>query len=553
MNGYYLHINTTTKMEQNTVEVTILKGTLQGLETQTVLNGVTMYSFKGVRYAAPATGTRRFSVAEEVEAWDGVYDATQHGSRCTQICVPSLSSIIGSDDCLFLNVYTPNLDDWASLPVMIWFHGGDFNFGSGNSDIYGPDYLVENDVVLVTVNYRLGPMGFLSTRDAAAPGNVGLKDQVAAMRWVQDNIAFFGGDPSLVTIFGNSAGAGAVQYHMISPLSRGLFSRAIAESGPILSTWAISYNSTAYSFALGKLLGIHTTDSTELVNGLLEVDSESIVATAIRLASDKDNMAGLNFIFRPTVEVDVGQDIFLPADPWVLLKNGQINDVPFMMGTNLNESITAVNDVSKAAFFNNNFDAFLPFDLNLTDSRTISDIVTKVKDFYFGGHGVTDDDSLSYIELRDDLDYTHGTEMSLRIMAYYMDSPIYRYLFAYDGGLGFFRKIFGISLTSGVSHADEVAYLFYQAAFGVTPAAGSTDEKMVYAMTRMWTDFAKYGDPTPELSTNVTTAWEDMTTKGNFLNIDSTSTMSSKVFNERVQFWVSIYKNILGDFACLFD
>nr|ARN17879.1 carboxylesterase 12 [Cephus cinctus] len=537
---------------KNTVEVTIPKGTLQGLETQTVLNGVTMYSFKGVRYAAPATGTRKFSVAEEVEAWDGVYDATQHGSRCTQLCIPAFRPVIGSDDCLFVNVYTPSLDDCASLPVMIWFHGGDFNFGSGNSDIYGPDYLVENGVVLVTVNYRLGPIGFLSTRDAAAPGNVGLKDQVAAMQWVQENIVHFGGDPSLVTIFGDAAGGGSVQYHMLSPLSSGLFKYAIAQSGTCLATWAISYNSTASSFALGKALGINATDSTELVNGLLNVNSSTIVQTAFNLGTARDAMSGASFMFRPTVEVDVGQDIFLPADPWLLLKNGEINDVPYMMGFNLNESVISANGIRNAAFFNNNFDAFLPIDLNLTNKAEISKISKKVQNFYFHGN-ISTKDVLPYIQLKSDIYFTYGTEMSLRIMASYMVNPIYHYLFSYDGGLGFFKKFLNVSLTSGVAHGDETGYLFYPAALGVTPAAGSTDEKMVYAMTRMWTDFAKYGNPTPELSTNVTTAWEDMTTKGNFLKINSTSSMSSKVFNSRVKLWVSIYKHILGNFAYLFD
>ncbi|XP_015609913.1 esterase FE4 [Cephus cinctus] len=542
--------------DSTTVEVTIPKGTLQGLETQTALNGVTMYSFKGVRYAAPATGTRKFSVAEEVEAWDGVYDATQHGSRCAQICVASYSYYIGSDDCLFLNVYTPNLDDQASLPVMIWFHGGDYNFGSGDSDVYGPDYIVENGVVMVSVNYRLGAVGFLNTKDAAAPGNVGLKDQVAAMRWVQDNIEYFGGDPGRVTIFGDASGAGSVQYHMISPLSAGLFAHAIAQSGTVLTTWSISYTSTADAFALGRVLGINTTDSTELVNGLLNIDSKDIARAAFGMTTTKETMAGALFVFRPSVEVDVGQDIYLPADPWQLLKTGQINDVPYVMGFNKDEAIIIATSISNAEFFNSNFDGFLPVELNLTasrDSEEISEDVTKLRNFYFGGNNITTNDVLPYIELQSDIYFTYGTAFSLKIMATYMKSPIYNYLFTYDGQLGFFKKFFRINMTSGVAHADETGYMFYPAALGITPEIGSTEEKMVYAMTRMWTDFAKYGNPTPCLSENVTTIWDEMTIDGNYLDINPDSFMDQNVFNDRVKLWASIFKNVLGDYYSYFE
>lgn len=128
------------------------------------------------------------------------------------------SEFIGTEDCLFLNIYTPNLE--KSLPVMVYIHGGGFNGGSGNSDLYSPEYLVRNDVVVVTLNYRLGPIGFLSLPSIGIYGNCGLKDQQLALEWVSGNIKAFGGDNTNVTLFGESAGAASTHFHILNKRSR---------------------------------------------------------------------------------------------------------------------------------------------------------------------------------------------------------------------------------------------------------------------------------------------------------------------------------------------
>lgn len=154
-------------------------------------------------------------------------DGSNHGPKCVQIdyFFDVNATVEGSEDCLFLNVYTPQLPVAENaielLPIMVWFHYGALNTGSGNSESFGPEFLMDRNVLLVTLNYRLGAFGFLSTGDDASPGNYGFKDQVAALRWVQENIANFGGDPGRVTIFGQSAGGGSVHHHLLSPLSKG--------------------------------------------------------------------------------------------------------------------------------------------------------------------------------------------------------------------------------------------------------------------------------------------------------------------------------------------
>lgn len=181
-----------------------------------------------------------FQMAEPPEPWSGVYDATQTRSECVFFCMMR-GRIVGDDDCLYVNVYSPDLTKDARKAVMVFIHGGGFNAGSSDRSMFGPDYLVENDVIVVTFNHRLGAIGwyhsaeyqllqkdyidwfqgFLGTEDSAAPGNLGLKDQTAALKWVQNNIYNFGGCPHRVTIAGISSGGASVQYHMMSPMSTG--------------------------------------------------------------------------------------------------------------------------------------------------------------------------------------------------------------------------------------------------------------------------------------------------------------------------------------------
>ena len=166
-----------------------------------------------------------------MDAWSDVKDATDDGNICPQYDI-STSEAMGDEDCLNLNVYTPKLDS-KKRAVMVYIHGGAYIMGGGASFFFGPGYLLEQNVVLVTFNYRLGPLGFLATDDKTAAGNQGLLDQVMVLNWVKQNIAKFGGDPDKVTIFGEDSGAASVTLMAMSPLAKGLFHGAIALSGKI--------------------------------------------------------------------------------------------------------------------------------------------------------------------------------------------------------------------------------------------------------------------------------------------------------------------------------
>jgi len=220
--------------EIQTVLVETAMGKLAGLRKADVL------SFRGVPFAQPPVGRRRWRMAEPAAPWIGIRDATRFASVCPQSAIP-LEALTGgistehSEDCLYLNVWTPACDG-TRRPVMVWIHGGGFVIGAGSQAIYSGARLAERDVVVVTINYRLGAFGFLDWSQATASrlpgaGTEGLGDQILALDWVKRNISAFGGDPDNVTIFGESAGGMSVGALLASPIARGLFHKAVAQSG----------------------------------------------------------------------------------------------------------------------------------------------------------------------------------------------------------------------------------------------------------------------------------------------------------------------------------
>ncbi|MES2100064.1 MAG: carboxylesterase family protein [Pseudomonadota bacterium] len=220
-----------------TAATPLLEASIEGGRVAGRLDGA-LATFQGIRYAAPPVGDLRWRAPQPVVPWPGVQSALKPGAACIQKPEMSIDNGGGdvrpiAEDCLFLNVWTPAADAGAKLPVMVWIHGGALVFGSGGTPIYSGAPLAARGAVIVTINYRLGALGFFAHPSVAKPGddvNFGLLDQIAALRWVQRNVAAFGGDPGNVTIFGQSAGAESVLALFVSPLATGLFHKGIAQS-----------------------------------------------------------------------------------------------------------------------------------------------------------------------------------------------------------------------------------------------------------------------------------------------------------------------------------
>ncbi|CAK9820725.1 Esterase FE4 [Anthophora plagiata] len=525
------------------VQLEISQGILKGLKTETVLHNKPFYSFKGVPYAKPNVGPNKFRATEPADPWEGVYDATKHREQCPFFCMIK-KGLIGDEDCLYLNVYTPTLDKEARKAVMVWFHPGGFNSGMGDDLLFGPDFLIEHDVVVVTFNFRLGAIGFLNTGDKSAPGNAGMKDQVMALKWVKDNIHFFGGCPNRVTIFGDSSGAASVQYHMLSPMSEGLFSGVIEESGSILNPWAVTYNAREQAFMLGEALGIRTSDSGELVQKLSEFSANDIITATNEMSKNQNALYGHLYAFVPTIEVDLGQDIFLPTDPWTLIKSGKIADVPMIIGSVANEGLIFAQQVLDAIeLLNTEPEKFLPGDLNITETNARKEAGESLRKFYFGDKQVSKEDLIEYATMLSDTFFNAGVLLSLDIMRNQISSPIYQYLFSYEAPLGFMKSFFGTS--DGVAHGDEMTYLFYSNAMKNLPEPSSASERMTNILTKLWTNFAKDRNPTSKMDEDITLSWEPIGNDNNYLNINQELKLEKDLLKDSHDYWKNMYKDLM--------
>ncbi|XP_066292865.1 uncharacterized protein [Branchiostoma lanceolatum] len=313
--------------------VSTVTGQVRGTTTHTTdLPDKPIYAFLGIPYAAPPVGELRYRPPQPALPWEGVREAVDYGSYCPQnltmfnkadhdFPMEFGENMTKSEDCLTVNVFTPTVAADAALPVLLWIHGGALKMGMGSPP--GWEALAAHqDVVVVSINYRLGVLGFLSTGDENMPGNYGLLDQVRAMEWVKENIRNFGGDPERVTIFGESAGAISVSYHLLSPLSKGLFQRAISQSGT-WKTFPVNPQPLAITKMFAEKAGCETEDTATITTCLKEKSAEELVESFDALGQ---------ILLTPVVD-----GTFLTTDPADLMENGDINTVDYLLGINNHE------------------------------------------------------------------------------------------------------------------------------------------------------------------------------------------------------------------------
>ncbi|WP_078393957.1 carboxylesterase/lipase family protein [Shouchella patagoniensis] len=295
-------------------------------------------SWKGIPYAEPPVEDRRFKAPVPKKCWAGVLKADSFGPVCPQpesgaaglLGEEMTEGEVQSEDCLYLNVWAPVDAKEASLPVMVWIHGGAFVTGSGSLPIYDGAPLAERgNVVVVTINYRLGPFGFMhmSPFGEEFVSNAGLLDQIAALQWVKDQIAPFGGNPTNMTVFGESAGSMSIAGLLAMPMAKGLFNKAIMQSGA----------SQSLSDPKGKEVAMGMLQILELevndVHRLKNIPAKRIVEAGLKL-TEKLGSGGLTMLFQPVVEANT-----LPLPPIEAIIQGQAKDIPLLIGTNLHEGL----------------------------------------------------------------------------------------------------------------------------------------------------------------------------------------------------------------------
>ncbi|XP_018054574.1 PREDICTED: esterase E4-like isoform X1 [Atta colombica] len=532
-------------MDNNRVDVHVYEGKLIGIVEEAV-HGDHYVAFRGIPYAKPPIGELRFKDPLPSERWVGDRDASKYGNIAVQVDLLT-REIIGDEDCLYLNIYT--VDIVKKRPIMVWIHGGAFIWGSGNAAWYGPDYIVQKDVVLVTLNYRLGALGFLNLYDKVVTGNQGLKDVVMALKWIQKNISPFGGDPNNVTIFGESAGGAIVHYLNLSPLSKGLFHKAISQSGVASNPWSLTeWTNKAMSrgFQLAEKLGKVTSDPKVAYEFLKTIDAKKLIKVGQKfLATPLDRLQHV-LIFTPTLDYE-SPNPFFPEHPNTLIQRGV--KVPWLLGNNSCEGSfficsTLFGQISKKALKEIDSDftkTIIPRALSTMSKIPIT--VEELRFLYFGNKAVSEETLMNYADFLSDVMFNRGIMEAVDIqMSSDSYTPTYLYKFSYESKTYVGKEILKVTLP-GVTHAEDLFFLFYphvMKEFNLSSLlSNSNDYKMIDCLTQMWTNFAKTGDPTPIITNLTPTKWTPLKSGDmcDYLNIDLVPRMENIRKGERRCDW----------------
>lgn len=451
----------------------------QGLLAGTNGSSADIRVYRGVPFAAPPVGDLRWKVPQPAASWQGVRKAAEFSNACWQTPYPAAAAIYQamlpglSEDCLYLNIWTPAKSAKDRLPVMVWIHGGGFTRGFSGTSSYNGEALARKGAIIVTINYRLGIFGFFAHPELTAEsghhasGNYALLDQIAALQWVQKNIAAFGGDPARVTIFGESAGSWAVNALMASPLAKGLFQRAIGESGGLFSSMKTLAEAEKEGEKLGKLLA---PDSAQKKPENSADSAQQDVLKALRAMPPGELLKA--------AETETARTIIdgwvLPQDVAAIFAQGKQNNVPLIVGYNADEGTTLAPQGAnmKAMMFvggvyqryGSQADALLKIYPAASDEQAVSSFYSVYRDQAFGW------------EMR----------TWARMATKTGNQPAYMYYFS--------RRPPGPqSARLRAFHASEIAYVF--GTFVWPFPWEDTDKKLSDAMTSYWVNFAASGNP----------------------------------------------------------
>ncbi|XP_045506429.1 juvenile hormone esterase-like [Colias croceus] len=545
------------------VRIKVNEGVLEGCKVNNVY-GKPYFSFKGIPYAEPPLGDLRFKAPKPKTPWTGVREAKKHGPVSCQMDVIFAQSteFKGEEDCLYLNVYTPNIEPENPLPVMVYIHGGGFLCGSGNDDQYEPEFLIKNDVILVTINYRLDVLGFLSLDTEDIPGNAGMKDQVAALRWVQNNIRNFGGNPVNVTIFGESAGAASVSAHLISPMSKGLFKRAITQSGTTLCPWAQTYGARDRAILLARELGCECNNDKEIFEFFKNQPAENLVNRKVPIFFTESAKLFPHVCYAIVSEKKFkGQECFIEGDFFELMRNGNCihEGVEVMNGYTEDEGILyfamgsppekVIEQASHYAQF------FVPHDImNHVPPIQQMALGKKIKKYYLKDQLVNKERNFDELLKFLSMDYfIHGALTWQKLCAKKSKNKIFLYKFSCKSERNLFAHMIGCSFVYEkripVSHVDDLLYLFPFSIGLPAVDVNSKTFKMIDQFTKLWTNFAKYGNPTPDDSLGA--QWLPYTSEQNhYLDIGEKLTPGTSPDIEQMQFWEDFYREYCPQRLC---
>ncbi|KAJ2943842.1 hypothetical protein O0L34_g8169 [Tuta absoluta] len=498
-----------------------------------------LFMFYSIPYATAPTGHDKFKAPLPPPVWTVPLAAVDKGIICPQQN-SDLTKIV-QEDCLIANVYVPNTNK-TNLSVVFYIHPGAFQTGYG--EMFSPKILAKvGKLIYVTFNYRLGVHGFLSMGTPDIPGNAGMKDQVAALRWVKKNIASFGGNPNDITIHGSSAGASACDLFILSPMTKGLFNKVIPDSGGSPATWSVQIDPLQNAKEFAKEQDFQNVDDIWALEQFYKNASYDVLTSGTyeRLVR-KDN----DFVMTPCVERDTGVERFLVDDPVSVLKSSNYTKVPMLYGFGNMEGMFRIS-LDYNTFkdgMNQKFSDYLPRDLQFIDDVEKEIVAREIYDFYFGGQPVSGETIQAYIDYFTDIMFAYPMLRSLKLQVEAGNTDIYLYQFSFPLGMPPMPE--GAMNVSGANHcAQTVAAMdlkIWTDPEGVSP---EILERVKNVTRQFWLNFITTGTPVPPGS--ALPAWPAAgKDRSPHMDITDNPQLRGELLPERARFWDDIY----GRFYC---
>ncbi|XP_055604278.1 carboxylic ester hydrolase-like [Uranotaenia lowii] len=531
----------------------------------TLPDGNPYYWYKGIPYAKPPVGELRFKPPVPLEKFEEDVLDCSYERNVSHALMHYPPAVAQGEDCLHANVYTTlspdEVHEGKLLPVMVWIYGGAFNCGSGNSSLYEPSYLVQEGVVAVTFNYRVGPLGFLCLPSAGIYGNMGLKDQRLLLKWVHDNITRFGGDPSNVTVFGESAGAASTHLQYLSKESRKYFNRVICQSGMALNIWVKQHECETKARKLAKLLGCSEEDDAAVYKTLMSASASELTALAEHCMSLEDSRRLRIFAFTPVIEVEEADEPFITENVLTLMKSPNFTDKPIIYGFTSNEAASMMDVMFPVieSFFEDPT-MYVPAQLDVPDNLR-SEVGEKIQRFYFKNQKPSKEDMQSLLDFISDEMFIIPSYVSSELQARYQHSaPQFFYQFSFEGSLACIMDAFPFPFPfkpTGVCHIEDCSYLFKHEYLAIDEAkVDDRARNFRETLCRLWTNFAKYGHPTPASDDRLNFTWEPVKPVASdnvefvlhALDLDESFKMIEEPLGERVKFWKQIFAEYGGKF-----
>ncbi|XP_037947549.1 esterase B1-like [Teleopsis dalmanni] len=524
-------------------------GKIRGIKRTTIYDEP-YYCFEGIPYAQPPLGELRFKAPQRPTPWTDIKDCTNTKNKPVQINFV-YNKIEGSEDCLYLNVYTNNLSPEKPRPVMVWIHGGGFQMGEAHRDYYGPDYFMKKDVVLITIQYRLGVFGFLSLSaiNLNVPGNAGLKDQVLALKWVKNNCARFGGDPDCITVFGQSAGGASTHFMAITEQAQGLFHRAILMSGNATCCWAVD-DRRRHAYTLAKLAG-YTGENNEkdILQFLLNAKAKDLKRLEEKVLSSEDRQHRVMFAFAPTIEPYRSADCVIPNDPKDMIKTAWGNSIPIMLGCTSQEGLLWLPETKAFPNVIKDLETCVDFvPRELADPERSSDD-TKEKGLILKKAHVTAESPTAenYFDVCAHKYFWFPLHRIVQsYFAHAAATPVFLYRFDFDADeiINPYRIMRDGRGVKGVSHADELTYLFFNMLHHRLPK-DSSSYRTIEQTVGIWTQFAATGNPNnKDIPGMEAVTWEPLKIGEEVykcLNISDELKMIDLPEMEKMKIWESLY------------